>query len=139
MADVIVHVHILRGRNLAIKDLQSSDPFVRVYANGDDDYMFQSKCKSETTDPSFNDKFTYSLNATDAEKLVKGDDGVNVILRVFDDDAMHGEDPMGTVVVPLKLGMAEAVWYPVGKGEGEFVCDKASGELHVKITVETSE
>jgi hypothetical protein len=52
---------------------------------------------------------------------------------------MHGEDPMGTIVVPLKLGMAEAAWYPVGKGEGEFVCEKASGELNVKITVETSE
>lgn len=55
------------------------------------------------------------------------------------DDAMRGEDPMGTVVAPLKLGMAEAMWYPLGKGEGEFVCDNASGELNVKITVETSE
>jgi hypothetical protein len=144
MTNVTIHIHILQGRNLAIKDLQSSDPFVRVYANEKDeleDYLFQSKCKSKTSDPSFNDKFKYSLNnATDAEKLVKGDNGVNAILRIFDDDGMHGEDPMGTVIIPLTLKMADAaVWYPVNKGEGEFVCNNASGELNVKITVETLE
>jgi hypothetical protein len=135
MANVTVHIHILWGHNLAIKDLQSSDPFVRVYASKKDkleDYLFQSKCKSKTSDPSFNDRFKYSLNAIDEEKLVNGDDGMNAVLCIFDDDGMHGEDPMGMVIIPLTLKMVEAaVWYPVGKGEGEFACDNASGELNV--------
>jgi hypothetical protein len=115
---------------------------VRVYASEKDeleDYLFQSKCKSKTLDPAFNDRFNYSLNAIDAEKLVNGDDGVNAVLRNFDDDGMHGEDPMGTVIIPLTLKMAEAaVWHPVGKGAGEFACVNASGEQNVTVSVETT-
>jgi Ca2+-dependent lipid-binding protein len=126
-----VSIHIMRAKELTIKDVNSSDPFVRVYTGTEtgDDYAFQSKCKSKTTSPAFNDKFRYTVTGN-----VK-----QVIFRIFDDDGMHGEDNMGTVVVPIHVGMDETGWYPVAPGEGDFFCSNASGELHVKITVTPSE
>lgn len=65
---------------------------------------------------------------------------MNIVLRVFDDDAMHGEDPLGTVRIPLKLSMSTSdsndEWYAIEPGEGDFCCEKASGELNLKIIVE---
>jgi Ca2+-dependent lipid-binding protein len=132
------HINLLQGRNLAVKDRHSSDPFVRFYANdaaNDDDYLFQSRSKSETLNPKFNETFEYTLQGSQADHVTQGGT-VNLILRLFDDDGMHGEDPLGTVHLPLKLDMSSsAQWYPVEKGEGEYVCANASGELNVKVTV----
>ena len=52
---------------------------------------------------------------------------------------MHGEDSMGTFVVPLTSDMTasgDVVWYSIGKGEGDYFCSNASGELGVKISVQ---
>jgi Ca2+-dependent lipid-binding protein len=142
MPQVKVHLHLLQGRGLAVKDVQSSDPFVRIYEDGTlgiDDYLFQSRCKSETVHPKFNEKFQFYLNATNTERILRGD-LVNIVLCVFDDDAMHGEDPLGTVRIPLKLDMstpdANNEWYTIEAGEGDFCCEKASGELNVRISLE---
>lgn len=62
---VHVAVHILKGKDLVIKDVNSSDPFVRIYKNesdGMEDYVFQSKCKTKTLDPQFNDKYRYETD-----------------------------------------------------------------------------
>lgn len=48
---------------------------------------------------------------------------------------MHGEDAMGTVIVPLNIGQETNQSYPVTKGSGDFFCSDAKGELQVKITV----
>lgn len=53
----------------------------------------------------------------------------------MDDDGMHGEDPMGTNVLPLKRGGPSCEWYAVGRGEGEFACANASGEIQIKVEV----
>lgn len=102
-----------------------------------DDYLFQSKCKSETVNPKFNEKFQFHLNEANTESILRGD-LVNLVLRVFDDDAIHGEDPLGTVRIPLKMDMSSASseWYAIEPGEGEFYCEKASGEINVKISLE---
>jgi Ca2+-dependent lipid-binding protein len=116
-----VSIHILRAKDLTIKDLNSSDPFVRVYTGTEtgDDYAFQSKCKSKTTSPTFNEKFRYTVTG----------DVKQVIFRIFDDDGMHGEDPMGTVVVPIHVGMDDTGWYPVTPGEGGFVPMRAGSSM----------
>lgn len=92
-----------------------------------EDYLFQSRSKSETLNPKFNEKYDYTM-----QDAGQGETNY-VVLRLFDDDAMHGEDTMGTVRLPLKPAMTESHWYPVEKGEGEFACENASGELQVKV------
>jgi len=128
---VTFRIHLLQGRNLAVKDRNSSDPFVRIYAkesDGIEDYLFQSRSKSATLNPKFNEKYDYTLQNAEVESTAY------VMLRLFDDDAMHGEDPLGTVRLPLKLDTTtESEWYPVEKGEGEFACENASGELQIKL------
>jgi Ca2+-dependent lipid-binding protein len=105
--------------------------------NQGDDYLFQSKCKSKTVEPSFNDKFNFALTSEDTEAIKNGGT-VELILRVFDDDGMHGEDAMGTVVIPLSstLHSESSEWYPVGPGSGEFECSNASGDLCVKVSLQ---
>ena len=56
-----------------IKDVNSSDPFVRIYkkeSDGVEDYVFQSKCKTKTLDPSFNDKYRYETDLDDTPSVV---------------------------------------------------------------------
>ena len=48
---------------------------------------------------------------------------------------MHGEDAMGTVIVPLGIGQDSNQFYPVTKGRDDFFCSDAKGELQIKITV----
>ena len=47
---------------------------------------------------------------------------------------MHGEDAMGTVIVPLEVGESHKS-YPVTQGADDFFCADAKGELQVTITV----
>jgi hypothetical protein len=132
MTTVTVAVHILKGKDLVVKDLNSSDPFVRIYkkeSDGLEDYMFQSRCKGKTLNPSFNEKYRYMADL---------DSTPSVVFRLFDDDAIHGEDPMGTVIVPLEIGETNQL-YPVTTGSSDFFCSDAKGELQVKITVTATE
>lgn len=151
MPAVIFHLHLLQGRNLAKGDYSTSDPFVRIFESDDGttiptgskldrDYLFQSRCKSDTLNPKFNEKFTY-IPKDDAklDQVLRGGT-IHLLLGVFDDDEMHGEDPLGIVKLALQLDMAgTAEWYPVEKGEGDFFCEKASGELSIKVSVEQQE
>lgn len=136
MPRVKAFIHLLQGRSLAVKDRGSSDPFVRIYANatdGADDYIWQSRSKSQTLDPKWNDKFTHILEGSLAEQLIQGGT-IHLICRVMDDDGMHGEDAMGTTLLPIKLG-SSCEWYKVEKGEGEFACANATGEIQIKLEV----
>ena len=68
-----VAVHILKAKDLVIKDVNSSDPFVRIYkkeSDGVEDYVFQSKCKTKTLEPTFNDKYRYETDLNDTPSVV---------------------------------------------------------------------
>jgi len=139
------HLHLLQGRNLSVRDRASSDPFVRVFLNknngnqvpadDDDDYLFQSRSKSQTVDPKFNEKFRTSI--TDPEMVARiletrdgggTGGGGSFVLRIYDEDGMHGEDSMGYVQVPITFDKSTTTttttttceWYPVQDGQGEL-------------------
>lgn len=147
MPAVLFHLHLLQGRNLAKGDYSTSDPFVRIYESDDgitiapgskldSDYLFQSRCKSDTLNPKFNQEFTYTPQDTKLDQVLRGGT-IYLLLGVFDDDEMHGEDPLGAVKLALQLDMAGAAeWYPVEKGYGDLFCENASGELSIKVTAE---
>lgn len=54
---------------------------------------------------------------------------------IYDQDQLSSDDPMGTVTIPLKLSKDyhKAEWYSVEKGNGEELCEDATGELFVEI------
>jgi len=122
------HLHILQGRNLTVMDRTSSDPFVRVYfmdAAADDDYLFQSRSKSQTVNPKFNEKFHHTI--TDPQIVARvqmqkdKSESCYFVLRLYDEDGMYGEDAMGFVKVPLVVNNDPTCeWYPVQEGQGEL-------------------
>lgn len=135
MPTVKVFINLLQGRSLTPKDRTSSDPFVRIYESANDkadDYLWQSRSKSKTLDPKWNDKFTHIVEGPLAEQIIQGDETAKLVCIVMDDDGMHGEDPMGTVLLPLRLGES-CEWYKVEVGQGEFACGNATGEIQIKV------
>ena len=139
MPSLECHLHLLQGRNLSVKDQDSSDPFVRIYLDdatntsaatfdGDGaDCLFQSRSKSKTTNPKFNEHFRHSIIHDDG---TTSSSSYTFVLSIFDEDGMHGEDAMGRVRIPIALtgSTATAEWYPVQDG--------GQGELQVKLQVE---
>ena len=139
MPTIDCRLHLLQGRNLSIKDRTSSDPFVRLYLDdgssscsfdSDDGCLFQSRAKSQTVDPKFNEKFHTTLtDASVVDRVISGG-AVSFVLSIFDEDGMHGEDGMGFVRVPITTESSDEAtlqWYPV-EGGGQ-------GELQVKLEV----
>uniref|UniRef100_A0A7S3P819 C2 domain-containing protein n=1 Tax=Amphora coffeiformis TaxID=265554 RepID=A0A7S3P819_9STRA len=130
------HLHLLQGRNLSVQDLTSSDPFVRVYLGSNnqadnDDYLFQSRSKSQTVNPKFNEKFRITITDPDlVARILQSNDGAggSFLLRIYDEDGMHGEDSMGYVQVPIIVDSnnneesttTTCEWYAVQDGQGEL-------------------
>lgn len=84
----LVKVRVLRGVNLAIRDLCSSDPYVVIR-------MGQQKLKTrvikKSTNPEWNDELTLSIE----------DPAVPVRLEVFDKDTFI-DDPMGNAELDIR-------------------------------------
>lgn len=143
MASLECHIHLLQGRNLSVKDRDSSDPFVRIYLDdggvdrvartfdGDGaDCLFQSRAKSRTVNPKYNEKFRHTIHDPNVISKVKAGTSSTCyfVFSIFDEDGMHGEDAMGRIRIPISLeGSTAAEWYPVEEG--------GQGELQVKLEV----
>ena len=84
----LVKVRVVRGVNLAIRDLCSSDPYVVIR-------MGQQKLKTrvikKSTNPEWNDELTLSIE----------DPAVPVRLEVFDKDTFI-DDPMGNAELDIR-------------------------------------
>jgi len=125
-------LHLLQGRNFSVKDRTTSDPFVRIYLGtlaDEDDYLFQSRSKSQTIHPKFNEKFRHTITEPDVvERVMNKEQDACFVLKIYDEDGMHGEDAMGYVQVPIVVATstgsdnepAIGQWYPVQDGQGEL-------------------
>ena len=139
------HLHLLQGRNPSIKDRTSSDPFVRIYLDDGTkasrsstfdgegaDCLYQSRSKSKTVDPKWNEHFRHTISDPAVVERLVGGQG-HLVLSLFDDDGMHGEDAMGRVRIPVQVVAAAskdemvATWYPVSEG--------GQGEVQAKLQV----
>lgn len=139
---------------MSVKDRTSSDPFVRIYLDDggqttattsdyfDDDKncLFQSRSKSKTVNPKFNETFRHTLRDPDLVNRITASANDEIpccwfVLKLFDEDGMHGEDAMGQVRIPIVIrnddddddDATRYQWYAVEEG--------GQGELQVKLQV----
>ena len=141
---VDVTINVVQGRNLVAKDRsglfgkkKSSDPYVKVLFGG----KKQGKTReiSKTLNPEWNETFNFKLGTKQVQKALRGKSNNNMLeFVIFDKDAA-GDDPMGTVSFPLTMADTppnmSPSWYAVEKGNDEYYCKDASGELLLKVTV----
>jgi tellurium resistance protein TerZ len=140
LAGLVIEIEIIQGRDLVAKDRNvigirsSSDPYIKVF--GGKTPLGRTKTIMKTLNPVWNEKFELILGADDASYILKMEGQVQMEFRLFDEDKRTEDDPMGTVMVPLKpFEPPNATWYPVTQGAGAFFCKRASGELQIKMTV----
>jgi tellurium resistance protein TerZ len=126
----------------------TSDPYAKVYMGSV--LLGQTPVVKKNTNPVWNAVFNYSLGADAVARVFEAQGGTNPTLTLFvalwDYDrgvaALGGgkDDPMGTVVVALApLSGNVTKWYPVGKGTGISRCEKAKGEVEIKVSYEATQ
>lgn len=140
LAGLVVEVEIIQGKDLVPKDRNlmgkknSSDPYIKVF--GGKTPLGRTKTIQKSLNPVWNEKFELILGADDANYILKMTGGVQMEFRIFDEDKRSEDDPMGTVLVPLRpLEPPTTEWYPVTKGTGPFYCKNATGQIQIRITI----
>ena len=139
-------INIVQGRNLVAKDRskgvfgkkKSSDPYVKVLFGGKK--YGKTREISKTLNPEWNETVNIKLGTKQVQKALKGNHKHNMLeFIIFDKDSANNDDPMGTVSFPLTMTdtppNTTPSWYAVEKGDGEYHCKDASGELLLKVTV----
>ena len=126
---------ILSGKDLVAKDGSGflkfgkktvSDPYVVVKLGSKK--LGQTKVVMKTLNPEWNEAF--KRNFTGRE--FKADESLT--FSIFDKDRGSADDPMGEVVVPLKVLLSGQVlekWHDVQKCSG---CADATGQLRLKLS-----
>lgn len=118
----IVHVHVVKCRNLVIKDITTSDPYCILTIGAQSN---KTKTVYKSLAPSYNEHFTFSW------------DGCNkLIIDIFDKDEFTKDDHMGKVEVDMSplLAMPDAViedWFQIVHRKKE---DKCQGEIFLKLS-----
>ena len=142
---VNIDINVIEGRNLVAKDSsgvfskkKSSDPYVKVYFGGKK--YGKTQTIDKTLSPSWNESFNIKLGTKEVGKILKGNSKYTSIdFVIFDEDNIGSDDPMGTVSIPFVVRDTppdiSAQWYKVEKGNGEYFCKKASGELLLKVSI----
>ena len=141
--DIIVA--ILRGRDLVAKDTNlltgrptTSDPYVVIYYTGRE--IGRTSTAMKTLHPIWGENrmgevFSVTVNSNQLEKCD------TIVLRIFDQDILSNDDPMGRVVLslPAKPPMTKiSKWCPVRNDYSENECIDATGELLVEVEVRPS-
>lgn len=123
-------VTVLSGSGLVAKDRnmfgkkKSSDPFVKVVANGK--LVGRTETQYKTLDPVFTAGGPFPAE-------FEGDQ-LKLELKIYDEDKLSADDPMGTVTLTLVCAqdyypLPKTQWYEVPKDSAK----KASGKLQVMI------
>lgn len=140
LAGLTVDVEVLQARGLIAKDRsllgkRTSDPYIEVYYG--QELIGKTRTIKKNVSPVWNEKFQLSVGADAALLMIHPGSKAHLELRIFDEDKGSNDDPMGTVLVPLKPQDTATLqtWYPVGKGTGKFFCHNAQGEVEVKVTM----
>ena len=138
-------INVVKGRNLVAKDRsgvfgkkKASDPYVKVLFGGKK--YGKTKDISKTLNPEWNETFNFKLGTKQVQKALRGDSKHNMLeFIIFDKDTGNNDDPMGTVSFPLTMAdtppNTTPSWYHVEKGNNDYYCKDASGELLLKVTV----
>ncbi|CAA7402100.1 unnamed protein product [Spirodela intermedia] len=82
-------VRVIRGRNLAIRDIRSSDPYVTLSWRNK---RVKTKVMKKNVNPEWNEDLT----------LFVQDPSINIKLEVFDKDTFTPDDPMGNAEIDIK-------------------------------------
>ncbi|CAA6665284.1 unnamed protein product [Spirodela intermedia] len=82
----LLSVKVLRGYNLAVRDLFSSDPYVLL------SMASQTKVIKKNLNPEWNEDLT----------LIVLDPSINIKLEVFDKDTFTPDDPMGKAEIDIQ-------------------------------------
>lgn len=140
LAGLTVDVEVLQARGLIAKDRsllgkRTSDPYIEVHYG--QELIGKTRTIKKNVSPVWNEKFQLSVGADAALLMIHPGSQAHLELRIFDEDKGPNDDPMGTVLVPLKPQdtATSQTWYPVGKGTGKFFCHNAQGEVEVKVTM----
>ncbi|CAA6675217.1 unnamed protein product [Spirodela intermedia] len=85
----LLKVLVIRGRNLSIRDLRSSDPYVVVSWRNK---RVKTKVIKKNVNPEWNEDLTLCVH----------DPSINIKLEVFDKDTFTPDDPMGNVEIDIQ-------------------------------------
>ena len=149
LAGLVIKLEIVKGRDLIAKDRNvfgqrtTSDPYAKVQVGST--LLGKTKVIPKSLSPVWNATFSHVLGAESASNLMRqrpsgSNPSFSAVITLWDHDDFGEDDAMGTVVVtldPLRGNVAE--WLPVGKGSGTSRCDKAKGEIEIKVSYEGHE
>ncbi|WCJ33570.1 Calcium-dependent lipid-binding (CaLB domain) family protein [Euphorbia peplus] len=85
----LLRIRVLRGINLAIRDLGSSDPYVIITMGNQ---SLKTRVVKKNCNPEWNEELTLSISDTNAQ----------IKLEVFDRDTFTGDDKMGDADIDIK-------------------------------------
>lgn len=83
-----LRIRIIRGINLAIRDIRTSDPYI-VLTMGNQ--KVQTRVIKRTTNPEWNEEFTFTIS----------DPRIPINLTVYDHDRFSKDDAMGEAMVDI--------------------------------------
>ncbi|OIP35749.1 MAG: hypothetical protein AUK47_16250 [Deltaproteobacteria bacterium CG2_30_63_29] len=105
----VLHVEVIAGQNLVIRDLLSSDPYCRVTVSdrtSGTTETLRSLTIPRSLEPRWEARFHFPV----------GRRGATLRIEVLDEDAFSADDPMGDVHVDvgeLPMGRVVEQWYPL--------------------------
>ncbi|XP_062150141.1 protein C2-DOMAIN ABA-RELATED 7-like [Alnus glutinosa] len=85
----LLRIRVRRGKNLAVRDTVSSDPFVAVTMG---EQKLKTRMVKNNCNPEWNDELTLSIE----------DLNVPIILTVYDKDTFTTDDKMGDAEIDIK-------------------------------------
>ncbi|CAN6445655.1 unnamed protein product [Victoria cruziana] len=100
----LLKVHVIRGTNLAVRDLRSSDPYVVVK-------MGDQRLKTHVKENDLNPKWDEKLTLTFSEPVQP------VFVEILDKDTFTNDDKMGDAEVDLTPFMEAVEMHRVGAAD----------------------
>lgn len=136
---------LAKDRNMFGKKT-SSDPYAKVYYNGE--LIGKTSVKKKTLSPKWNYKLKYTLGFNEGEMVRNSNPAVCVsggskhpsfVLVLFDHDVGSGDDFLGQVTIPIPFHGVDYQSFPLqtGSANSKYHGKKAKGEVQVSIDVTT--
>ncbi|CAN6445656.1 unnamed protein product [Victoria cruziana] len=104
----LLGVHVIRGVNLAVRDIKTSDPYVVVRMGNQ---MLKTRVMKKNVNPEWNEKLT--LTVSESIRPIR--------VEVYDKDRFSRDDGMGDAEIDINTFM-DAVKMRIAGSEDNVVC-----------------